>query len=576
LFVTTARSVGRGRVDEPIDAASLTHAQVKRVIGALLLGMFLAALDGTVVSAAIRTIGDDLNGLSVQAWVTTAFLITSTISTTLYGKLSDIYGRKPFFMIAIVIFVFGSVLCGISQSMYELAAFRALQGMGAGGLISLGQATMADIVAPRERARYQGYFVATFGAASVLGPLVGGFFAGQGHILGAAGWRWIFWINVPLGALALYAVFRNLHLRHARVPQRIDVGGALALTVGLVPLLVVAEQGREWGWGSLAALTCYLIGILGVVSFVLVQWRMGSAALLPLRLFRLRTFTISAIVFTLIGVVLYGGISVLPLYLQLVKGASPTHSGLLMIPMSIGTMLSSLVSGRYISRTGHYKWLPPIGLTLAAVGLALLSTVRADTGLWITDVFMLMIGIGIGMSMSTFMVATQSAVPAGDMGVATASTNFFRTVGGTMGTAVFLSILFSSVGGKVKSAYQSAFADPNSALSHAVNDPAVMKIKANSDFVAGVRGPGSKAVDLNNTSFLSHLNAAIAYPFRVGFSDSMGAVFLTGAGTALVAAIVAVLIKEMPLRSKSETAQQATTAAVLADTNAEAVPGTVE
>src|SRR5690348_8730932 len=226
-----------------------------------MLGMFLAALDQTVVSTAIRTISDDLHGFSLQVWATTAFLITSTISTPLYGKLSDIYGRKPFILFAIAIFVVGSMLCGLSQSMYELAAFRALQGIGAGGLFSLALAIIGDIVPPRERAKYQGYFLAVFGTSSVLGPVIGGFFAGQTTLLGVTGWRWVFLVNVPIAIAALIVVSRTLHLRHTRRDHRVDYWGALSLSVALVPLLIVAEQGRAWGWDSSRSILCYAVGV---------------------------------------------------------------------------------------------------------------------------------------------------------------------------------------------------------------------------------------------------------------------------------------------------------------------------
>ena len=271
-FVTVPRWRG-GRealMTAPAPAVSsggdLSHKQIMTILSGLILGMFLAALDQTIVSTAIRTIGDDLNGLSVQAWVTTAFLITSTIATPLFGKLSDIYGRKPFFMLAITIFILGSALCGLAHSMYQLAAFRAFQGIGAGGLFPLALAIIGDIIPPRERARYQGYFMAVFATASVLGPVVGGFFAGTKSILGISGWRWIFYINVPIGILALIVVEAVLKLDHTRREHRIDWGGAAALVVGLVPLLIIAEQGRTWGWASGSAFVCYVLGVVGLIG----------------------------------------------------------------------------------------------------------------------------------------------------------------------------------------------------------------------------------------------------------------------------------------------------------------------
>ena len=307
----------------PVPAA-LTHRQILTILAGLMMGMFLAALDQTIVATSIRTIADDLSGLSIQAWATTTYLITATISTPLYGKLSDLYGRRPFFLTAITIFVVGSVLCGFADSMYQLAAFRAVQGLGAGGLFSLALTIIGDIVPPRERAKYQGYFLAVFGTSSVLGPVIGGFLAGQESILGITGWRWVFLVNVPIGALALAVVARYLRLPHTRRDHRIDWPGALALIIGLTPLLVVAEQGRTWGWLSGRSLTLMGVGVVGIVAFVLAERRFGEDALLPLRLFRGRTFVIGSALNLIIGMGMFGGLAALPLYLQIVKGATPT------------------------------------------------------------------------------------------------------------------------------------------------------------------------------------------------------------------------------------------------------------
>ncbi|HEY2670234.1 MAG TPA: MFS transporter, partial [Rugosimonospora sp.] len=315
---------------------SLTHRQILTILSGLVMGMFLAALDQTIVSTAIKTIGNDLNDLSAQAWVTTAFLITSTIAAPLFGKLSDIYGRKRLFMVAIVIFVVGSALCGLAQSMYELAGFRAFQGIGAGGIMPLALAIIGDIIPPRQRARYQGYMMAVFASASVLGPVLGGLLSGTDNFLGAAGWRWIFYINVPIAAIALFVIVRVLHIDHVRRERHIDWYGAATLAVGLVPLLVVAEQGQQWGWASASAFACYLIGAAGLATFIWIQHRMGDDALLPLRLFRSSTFSVASAQVAVIGMAMFGGLSVIPLYLQIVKGASPTKSGLLLLPLVAG------------------------------------------------------------------------------------------------------------------------------------------------------------------------------------------------------------------------------------------------
>jgi EmrB/QacA subfamily drug resistance transporter len=535
----------------PVQDGPLTHKQILTILSGLLMGMFLAALDQMIVATAIRTIGDDLNGLSAQAWVTTAFLITSTIATPLYGKLSDIYGRKPLFLFAIAVFILGSALCGLSTSMYMLAAFRAFQGIGAGGLFSLALAILGDIVAPRERARYQGYFMAVFATSSVLGPVVGGFFAGQASIFGIAGWRWIFWINVPIGLLALFVVNRVLHVSYQRRDHRIDWGGATALVVGLVPLLITAEQGREWGWASPAAFTCYVVGLLGLIAFVLVEARMGDDALIPLRLFRNSVFSVGSSQSFVIGIGMFGGMASIPLYLQIVKGASPTEAGLLLLPMVLGIMGASVIAGQITSRTGRYKIFPVIGSALLVVGLLLMHTIGADTALWNTDLYMLIFGAGLGLNMQTIVLAMQNAVPVRDMGVATSSVTFFRQVGGTMGTAVFLSILFSAVPGRIQSAYQIGAHDPAyQAAAHA--HPDQLKL------IAG----GSTSV--NDTSFLQHIDSVLAHPFKVGFSDSMSLVFLVGACVLVIAFVLSLFLKEVPLRTMSglETARAEEAAAV--------------
>src|SRR3954470_22157040 len=306
MSASTAEQVTAAGASPPGQQQQLSHRQILSVLAGLMLGMFLAALDQTIVTAAIRTIGDDLHGLSVQAWVTTAYLITATISTPLYGKLSDIYGRKPFFLTAISIFVIGSAACSFATSMYMLAGFRALQGLGAGGLFSLALAIIGDIVAPRERARYQGYFLAVFGTSSVLGPVAGGFFAGQPELLGITGWRWVFLLNVPLGIIALIVVSRVLNIPHVRREHRIDWPGALALAVGLVPLLIVAEQGRIWGWTSPPALLCFAVGTVGLVLFVLAERRIGDDALLPLRFFRTGVFAWGSLAGFIVGMGMFG------------------------------------------------------------------------------------------------------------------------------------------------------------------------------------------------------------------------------------------------------------------------------
>ena len=517
----------------------LSHREILTILAGLVLGMFLAALDQTIVATAIKTIGNDLNGLSAQAWVTTAFLITSTIAAPMFGKLSDIYGRKRLFMFSIVIFVFGSALCGLATSMYELAAFRAFQGIGAGGIMPLALAVIGDIIPPRERARYQGYMMAVFASASVLGPVLGGLLAGAHTFLGVSGWRWIFYINVPFAAAALIVVAKVLQLDHVRRQRRIDWWGSLMLAVGLVPLLVVAEQGRSWGWASVPAFVCYLLGVVGLATFVRIQARMGDDALLPVRLFKSPTFSVASGQVTLVGMAMLGGISIIPLYLQIVKGATPTRSGLLLLPLIAGLMSASLGSGRLIARTGRYKIFPVVGSVLMVIGMGLMTTIGADTPLWRTDIFMAIFGIGLGMNMQSLVLAMQNAVPAQDMGVASASTTFFRTVGGTLGTAIFLSILFSSAGPKIARQYQKAAHTP--AFQAAA--------RAHPDQVATLHqhlGGG-----LDNTSFLSGLARPLAHPFYVGFANAGSVVFTVCAVLLLAAIVLSASLKEVPLRMVS-------------------------
>ncbi|MFI5493006.1 MDR family MFS transporter [Actinoplanes sp. NPDC051859] len=533
---TAAAAAGSGaKGAEP--TGEFTHRQILTVLAGLMMGMFLAALDQTIMATATRTIADDLNGFNLQAWATTAFLITSTISTPLYGKLSDIYGRRPFFLFAIGIFIVGSILCGLSQSMYELAAFRAIQGIGAGGLMSLALAIIGDIVPPRERAKYQGFFLAVFGTASVIGPILGGFFAGADEILWIDGWRWVFYLNVPIGIAAMVVVARVLHLPHHRTDHRIDWPGALALIVGLVPLLTVAEQGRDWGWDSRRAIACYVIGGVGIVAFVLAERAYKDEALLPLRLFRNRTVAVGSISSTILGMAMFGGLMTVPLYLQIVKGSSPTVAGLQMIPFVVGIMAGSIASGQLIARTGRYRIFPIIGSILMATALGLFATIGADTALWKVMLIMVVMGLGLGGNMQPMITAVQNAVSPREIGVATSSVTFFRSMGGTLGTAVFLSVLFNVLPSKIRDAY----------LDVGIQAPAAA-------------GGG----DLSDTSFISKLPAALAHPFKVGFADGIQVVYLLALAVMLVGLVIVFFLPEIPLSQRSAQQQRADDAAASA------------
>jgi EmrB/QacA subfamily drug resistance transporter len=532
---TTAadRRDARAAAAAPDASGVFTHRQIITILVGLMLGMFLAALDQTVVSTAIRTIADDLNGYDLQAWATTAFLITSTISTPLYGKLSDLYGRRPFYLFAIGIFVVGSMLCGLADSMYQLAAFRAIQGIGAGGLMSLALAIIGDIVPPRERSRYQGMFMAVFGTSSVLGPVIGGFFAGQSSLLGITGWRWIFYLNVPLGILAFAVVFRVLHLPHTRRDHRIDWPGALALITCLVPLLIVAEQGRIWGWGSGRAVLCYAIGVIGLIAFILAERVYKDDALLPLRMFKNRSFAVSSVGSIVLGAGMFGGILLLPQYLQIVHGSSPTVAGLQMIPLVAGIMTGAMGSGIAIGKTGKYKIYPLVGIVFIVVALVSMSLIiDADTSVWTLAPFMVLLGLGLGFNFQPVILAVQNAVRPDEMGVATSSVTFFRQMGGTIGVAAFLSILFTTLPDKIAHAVSAA----------AATDPRVAQAVQSGKLSGG---------SLSDTSFIQKLPDFLAAPFKTGFSDSIDLVFLVAAAVVAIGFFVMLFLPEVPLRNQS-------------------------
>jgi EmrB/QacA subfamily drug resistance transporter len=556
-----AQSAGSTPITSP---GGLSHRQILTILSGLLLGMFLAALDQTIVSTSIRTIADDLHGLSQQAWATTAYLITSTISTPLYGKLSDLHGRKPYFLGAISVFIVGSTLCTFSTSMAELAWFRAFQGIGAGGLMSLALAIIGDIVSPRERARYQGYMLATFGVASVGGPLIGGFLAGTNSILGIVGWRWVFLVNVPIGIIALFVVAKVLNIPHTRRVSRIDWWGALTLIIGVVPLLLVAEQGRGWGWGSTRSLACYAVGAVGIIVWIFVERLMGDAALIPMRLFRIPVFSLTSLAGVLIGMGMFGGMLVIPQYLQIVKGASATKSGLEMLPLMAGMIIASITSGQVTSKTGRYKIFPIVGSALMVTAMVLFYLrVQWDTPLWQTMIYMAVFGLGLGGCMQTLVLAVQNAVPLKDMGVATSSSTFFRQMGGTAGTAIFLSVLFSTVTGKIASAFASAAS--TASFRAALKDPAVLADPANKPVLTMLKHSGGSSSTsssvLSDSSFIQKLDPRLAEPFKAGFANAMHTVFLLAAIVMVLAFLVILFIKEVPLRKISALEARAAEAA---------------
>ena len=556
-----ATNTSRDAAKKAAQSGTMTPRQIWIVLIGLMSGMFLAALDQSVVGAAMRTIADDLSGLSLQAWATTAYLITSTVSTPIYGKLGDIFGRRPLFMIAIVIFIVGSVTAGFATSMAELAGFRALQGMGAGGLFSLALTIVADIVPPKERAKYQGMFLAVFGTSSVLGPVVGGALAGAGEILFIDGWRWIFLMNIPIGAVSLFMVVTFLHIPHNPRPQKIDWWGAVTIVLAVVPFLLIAEQGREWGWSSPMAIAMYVTGVFGIVSFILIEKKMGSAALIPLYLFKEPTFARTQILGFIIGVGMFGGMIVLPLIIQVVYGASPTEAGFLMLPMVAGMMTATISSGRITSKTGKYRIFFNTGTAVLFFGyLFMLLMMDAATPIWVISIGMVMIGLGLGQLMQTTMVASQNSVAARDIGVATSSATFFRQMGGTFGVAVFMSILFGQVGDKITTAFQRT--DVREGIASATGDPQVLANPDNSEIIDILQsGPSGASQITLDSSFLIGADDRLTLPFRIGFVESSLTVFLVAIFFVGAAFVISWFIKEVPLREKSASQEVADAAA---------------
>jgi EmrB/QacA subfamily drug resistance transporter len=507
-------------VDHP--RPNLTHNQILLLMSGLMTGMLLAALDQTIVGTALPTIVGKLGGINHYSWVVTAYLLTSTASTPLYGKVSDLYGRRPVLLFAIGTFLLGSLLAGMSQNMTQLIIFRAVQGLGAGGLMTLAFTIISDVVSPRERGRYQGLFGAVFGLSSVAGPLVGGYFAEHD-------WRWIFYINLPLGIAALFLCNRVMKLvPHHRREHSIDYLGAVVMVTAVVCMLLgLSWGGVEYAWTSPVIVGLFLAGAALSVWFVMIESR-AAEPILPLRLFHSRTFSLANGAGFILGFAMFGSIIFVPLYLQIVKEASPTESGLLMLPMMAGVIITSVVAGHAISRIGRYKWFPVTGTALMAVGLLLFTALGVHTPLWQTFIYMAVIGVGLGLSMQPLVLAVQNSLTLRDMGAGTAASTFFRSLGGSFGVAALGAVLSTQL---------------NAQLERLV-PPAIAQLPAPAQ---AALQQASGTFSVNEPEKIIKLPDVLKDAVQTAFVNALGPVFLTAAVVSLIAVVLTLLMPNREL-----------------------------
>ena len=528
-----AKSKENSKIDKKSgqNEGPLTHKEIMIVLSGLMTGMLLAALDQTIVSTALKNIVEDFNGLNHYTWVVTAYLLTSTASTPLYGKISDLYGRRPVFQFAIITFLIGSFLAGASQNMTQLIFTRALQGLGAGGLMALTFVIIGDIVSPRERGKYQGYFGAVWGLSSVAGPLLGGFFSDHATILGITGWRWIFYINLPFGILALVITSAVLHIPKVKREHKIDYFGALILVLAVsAVLLAVSVYGPEDGWTDSRTLTVFGFGLFLTLLFLWQETR-AKEPILPLRLFKNQTFSLTSALGFIIGAGMFGAIVMLPLYLQVVKGNSATSAGLKLIPLMLGIVSMSIFSGKRITATGKYKIFPILGAAIMTLGLILMSTLNETTSFGVLSIYAIMVGAGLGLSMQTIVIALQNSVDFQDMGIATSSNTFFRSLGGAFGTAIFGTIFSNRVAYYLQDNIASLQStDPQSLTGF---DPAKLKEIT------------------TNTSVITTLPPVIRETVLHSFAQTFHMVFLAAAPVTFIGFVLAFFLKEKPLQSST-------------------------
>jgi len=485
--------------------------RVKLIFAALMLVLLLASLDQTIVATALPTIVGDLGGIEHLSWVVTSYLLASTVVGPLYGKLGDLYGRKVVLQTAIVIFLAGSALCGLSQNMLSLIAFRAIQGLGGGGLIVVTIAAIGDIVPPRQRGRYQGYFGAVFGFSTVIGPLLGGFFVD--HL----SWRWIFYVNLPIGLVGLAVIAVAFHARAEHVRHRIDYFGAALLAGGLsAVVLYTSLGGTTYAWDAPGMVAMLVFGIVLIVAFLLVE-RRAAEPIMPLELFRNRVFSVTSAIGFIVGLALFGAVTYLPLYLQNVKGHSATSAGLLMTPMMAGVLITSIGSGQLISRYGRYKPFPIVGTAVTALGLFLLSGLEPDTSTAVAGAYMLVLGLGLGLVMQVLVLAAQNAVDYKLLGVATSGSTLFRQIGGSIGVAAFGAIFANQLAGNLAAALP----------------------------------PGTELPAAADPAAIAQLPPELHMLYATALTDALQPVFLAAAGVAVVAFALTWLLREVPLRTSA-------------------------
>ncbi|MEU9739582.1 MDR family MFS transporter [Micromonospora chersina] len=506
-------------------ARPVLHArQIRLLMLGLMTGMLLAALDQTIVGTALPTIVGELGGINHYSWVVTAYLLASTASTPLYGKMADLYGRRPVFLFSIGTFLLGSLLAGLSQNMTQLIVTRGVQGLGAGGLLTLAFTIISDVVPPRERGRYQGLFGAVFGISSVAGPLVGGYFA-------ETNWRWIFYINVPLAVLAIVVCYHVMRLvPFQRREHSVDWVGAGLLVAGVSCLLLALSWGgNEYAWGSGVIIGLFVAGAVLGVLFVLQEARVKEP-ILPLRLFRSPTFALANSAGFVLGLVMFGSIIFIPLYLQIVKGASPTRSGLLMLPMMAGIIFTSIITGRAMSRIGRYKWFPVAGAAVLVAGMLLFRQLQVATSLWVAFGFMVVIGVGLGLCMQSLILAVQNSVDPSDLGAGTSSATFFRSLGGSFGVAILGAVLSSRLTSELAGRLPAAIA------------------QLPPDQRAAVAANGGANISINDPATILALPGPVRGAIQASFVESLHLVFLTTGLVAILAVVVTLLMPNEQLR----------------------------